>query len=424
MENDPLKLYNKKIFSKLFESSSKDSNEKLYKNTLLEFSEEIPKKDLDEENIESNIKEFTHNSLLKRVAMEDYILFPPKNEAVLIMEEGNLIEKQEPEKLFENEVDFLQKINKINYLTFSPFGSSFFPKEKNNINDTNTIEEENKEKNNINKTKEEKMLDILDFEYDNYIINNDLLFNISMGYIDINKLKKESVVSKENFVSKNQRLNQEKKKNRMLAKINADNSDKNKNKYEVLFKQDLYETLQRFATKYKNNNFFKECINEFIDDMNNLKELEKNSEKNKVLLRWEKEFKDKQMKYNLFLQKKERRERKQMQIKKEQEIKMKYEKLKNEEQQKKLETQLNMIKNKIKKRNSVYTNKRQNLKSVDSSSSNTYRYKNTIDNKNFFVKKNKAKRIKTVSYKHNKDEPKTDRINWNKTKSDYAFGNL
>ena len=133
---------------------------------------------------------------------------------------------------------------------------------------------------------------------------------------------------------------------------------------------------------------------------------------------------DKQMKYNLFLQKKERRERKQMQIKKEQEIKMKYEKLKNEEQQKKLETQLNLIKNKIKKRNSVYTNKRQNLKSVDSSSSNTYRYKNTIDNKNFYVKKNKAKRIKTVSYKHNKDEPKTDRINWNKTKSDYAFGNL
>ena len=424
MENDPLKLYNKKIFSKLFESSSKDSNEKLYKNTLLEFSEEIPKKDLDEENIESNIKEFTHNSLLKRVAMEDYILFPPKNEAVLIMEEGNLIEKQEPEKLFENEVDFLQKINKINYLTFSPFGSSFFPKEKNNINDTNTIEEENKEKNNINKTKEEKMLDILDFEYDNYIINNDLLFNISMGYIDINKLKKESLVSKENFVSKNTRLNQEKKKNRMLAKINADNSDKNKNKYEVLFKQDLYETLQRFATKYKNNDFFKECINEFIDAMNNLKELEKNSEKNKVLLRWEKEFKDKQMKYNLYLQKKERRERKQMQIKKEQEIKMKYEKLKNEEQQKKLETQLNMIKNKIKKRNSVYTNKRQNLKSVDSSSSNTYRYKNTIDHKNFYVKKNKAKRIKTVSYKHNKDEPKTDRINWNKTKSDYAFGNL
>ena len=278
MEKDPLKLYNKKIFSKLFESSNKDSNEKLYKNTLLEFSEEIPKKDLDEENIELNIKEFTHNSLLKRVSMEDYILFPPKNDPVLIMEDGNLIEKQQPEKLFENEVDFLQKINKINYLTFSPFGSSFLPQEKNNVSNNDITEEENKEKNNINKTNEEKMLNILDFEYDNYVINNDLLFNISMGYIDINKLKKENAVNKENFVSKNQRINQENKKNRIIAKMNSENSEQSKNKYEVSFKQDLYETLQRFAVKYKNNDYFKECINEFNEDMISLNEMGKNSE--------------------------------------------------------------------------------------------------------------------------------------------------
>ncbi len=34
MENDPVKQYNKKIFSKLFESNN-DQDEKLYKNTLL-----------------------------------------------------------------------------------------------------------------------------------------------------------------------------------------------------------------------------------------------------------------------------------------------------------------------------------------------------------------------------------------------------
>ena len=98
MENDPLKLYNKKIFSKLFESSN-DSNEKLYKNTLLEFGDEFQTKDLDETNTESNIKEFTHNSLLNRISMEDYILFPQKSDSVFIMEDGNLKEKQEPEKL-------------------------------------------------------------------------------------------------------------------------------------------------------------------------------------------------------------------------------------------------------------------------------------------------------------------------------------
>ena len=35
MENYPLNLYNKKVISNLFESSSDNSNEKLYKNTLI-----------------------------------------------------------------------------------------------------------------------------------------------------------------------------------------------------------------------------------------------------------------------------------------------------------------------------------------------------------------------------------------------------
>ena len=43
MENDPLKLYNKKTFIKLFESSN-DSSDKLYKNTLLDFGDEFAKK--------------------------------------------------------------------------------------------------------------------------------------------------------------------------------------------------------------------------------------------------------------------------------------------------------------------------------------------------------------------------------------------
>ena len=90
MENDPLNQYNKKIFSKLFESKN-DQDEKLYKNTFLEFDEK--KQDLNENISNLNLKELTHNSLLKRISMEDYILFPPKNESNLKLEEGNLIEK-------------------------------------------------------------------------------------------------------------------------------------------------------------------------------------------------------------------------------------------------------------------------------------------------------------------------------------------
>ena len=431
MENDPVKQYNKKIFSKLFESDN-DQDEKLYKNTLLEFDDENQNhnKYFDEDNPELNIKEFTHDSLLKRVAMEDYILFPPKNEPIQIIEDGNLIEKEEPEKLSEEEVDFLQKINRINYLTFSPFGESFFPKKKNNeINSTKINEENNGSENsflnnNIEKKNESKLLDILDFEYDNYVINNDLLFNISMGYIDINKLKKDNAVSTENFVSKNERMNKAKKKERILAKMRSENLDKSEFKYEVLFKQDLYDSLQSYAIKYKNNEYFIDTIKAFYKDMNLLKKLERNSEKNKLLIKWEKEFKDKNLKYNLYIQKKERTKRKQIKLKKEMEQKMKDEKIKNIEQQKKLETELNKIRIKAMRRNSVYYDRKNfGNKSIESSSSNTYRNKILNDNKNSDERKGKVKRIKTISYKK-KDNDKSNRISWKKQNNDYAFGNL
>ena len=421
MDNDPVKLYNKKVFSKLFESSN-DSDEKLYKNTLLEFDEENPKKELDENNSELNIKEFTHNALLKRVAMEDYSLFPPKNEPIQIIEEGNLIEKEEPEKLYEEEVDFLQKINRINYLTFSPFGESFFPHQ--NKNDPN--EEDNNDNTintNNNSKKENKLLDILDFEYDNYVINNDLLFNISMGYIDINKLKKENAVKDDNFTSKNDRINKAKKQERFLAKIGKENSEQTEFKYEIPFKQELFLFLQSFALQYKKEEFFQKILNEFYMDMNNLNQLEKNKEKNKILIKWEKEFKEQQIKYNLYKQKKEREERIKRKIQKEIEQKMKDEKMKVIEEQKKLENELNKIRNKAKRRNTINAQKKLGNKSVESSLSN-------INNKNIIpndirnsVKKDRPKRIRTISYKK-KGEDKYSRINWNNQKKDYAFGNL
>ena len=421
MENDPLNLYNKKVFSKLFESSSDDPNEKLYKNTLLEFDEENQQKDLDENNPELNIKKFTHNSLLKRVSMEDYILFPTKNDPLIIIEEGNVIEKEEPEKLYEDEVDFLQKINKINYLTFSPFGDSFFLHKYKNEN--NAKKEENNNSNIHNKInnnkKEEKMLDILDFEYDNYEINNDLLFNISMGYIDIDKLKKENVVNSDHFISKNERKNKEKRRASILNKIKLENLDKNAFKYEVTFKQDLFDSLQRFVFKYKNEEFFNKILIDFNNDMELLKDMEKNSEKNRLLLKWEKEFKNQQIKYNLFKQKKERKERKQIKLQKEMEQKINNEKIKNDEEQKKFENELNKLRIKCIRKNSIYSQKKVSTRSVDSSSSYTNRHKISSGEK-----LKKSKRYGTANSGRKKTEYKNDRINWNKQKSNYAFENF
>ena len=412
MENDPLKLYNKKTFIKLFESSN-DSSDKLYKNTLLDFGDEFAKKNIEETNIESNIKEYTHNSLLNRISMEDYYLFPPKAESLLIMEDGNLKEKQEPEKLNEEETEFLQKINKLNYLTFSPFGESFFPhkfnekniKEKNNKDNSNNNLEKNK--------KEEKMLDILDFDYEHYLLNNDLLFNISMGYIDITKLKKENIVSNDYLINKKEKINQEEKKMRIMAKIKEENPTKSEFKCEVPFKQNLYERLQNFAYRYRNEEFFMKMISEFNNEMSIITKLEKNSEKNRLLLKWESEFKDKQIKYNFLMQKKERMEKKEIKLQKEKEQELYLEQKKMDEQQKILESELNKLRNKVKKRNSLNSNQRQGIKSIESSSSYTNKY-NSVNNNEKNTKH--KKKLRTVSSQRNKDGIKSERINKNNNK--------
>ena len=415
MENDPLNQYNKKTFSKLFESNN-DPDEKLYKNTFLEFDEK--KQDLNENISQLNLKELTHNSLLKRISMEDYILFPPKNESIPKIEDGNLIEKEEPEKLFEEEVDFLQKINKINYLTF--FGENFFPNKKKKDNKKNSSKEKS-----VNKKKEieDKLLDLLEFEYDNYVINNDLLFNISMGYIDLKKLKKENAVSSDKFISKKERIKQEKKKELVLSKMKKKNFEKGEFKYEVAFKQDLFNSLKEFVSKYKEEEFFSNIISEFHKDMDKLKEMEKNSDKNKILLKWEKEFKEQQFKYHIYLQKKERRERKESQLQKEMEKKLNKEKNKDLEKQKQFEDELNKIRTESIKRNSIKNNKKHSgNKSAETSLNKNNKKK--LDNKIIYNKKSKVKRIKTISNDKKISGYKSNRISWPNTKNDYAFGNI
>ena len=263
------------------------------------------------------------------------------------------------------------------------------------------------------------MLDILDFEYDNYEINNDLLFNISMGYIDIDKLKKENVVNSDHFISKNERKNKEKRRASILNKIKLENLDKNAFRYEVTFKQDLFDSLQRFVFKYKNEEFFNKILIDFNNDMELLKDMEKNSEKNRLLLKWEKEFKNQQIKYNLFKQKKERKERKQIKLQKEMEQKMNNEKIKNDEEQKKFENELNKLRIKCIRKNSIYSQKKVSTRSVDSSSSYTNRHKISSGEK-----LKKSKRYGTANSGRKKTEYKNDRINWNKQKSNYAFENF
>ena len=86
--------------------------------------------------------------------------------------------------------------------------------------------------------KENKILNIIDFDYYNYEINNDLLFNISMGFIDMNKLKLENM-DKPKF---NENLKQDK----YISNKDVD----------VELKFDLMNKLEKFVKDYEKVEIF------------------------------------------------------------------------------------------------------------------------------------------------------------------------
>ena len=433
MENDLDSPSKEKKFMKMFESE-KDAEEKIYKNTLFEFNEEIKGKK------ESNLKELTHDSLLRRIAMEDYSLFPPKNDSILITDDENLIGKEDPEKLYEEEVNYLRSINQINYLTFSPFGDSFFPYKYKNKNFNNDKEKE-KEKENDEEVsdindRENKILNIIDFDYNNYELNNDLLFNISMGFIDMNKLKHENVVSSDLFVPRSERFNNGRKLvNKFVKK--KDVSDKNIFEYDVEFKTDLMDSILKFVNKNENIEFFTKTINNFYKEYTQIEHMNKNIEKNKLLLKWDKIFKERQRLYKNYLielEKKERQKRKQQKLQKELDEKIYKEKLKQYENQKEFENELERIRIKGLKglrRNSLINGKK-NLNfslhgsfsgmsdMLDGSSSKT-----KIGNINLFEgRSSKRRHGKTVYQKRKNNNEDENRNEWLKVKKDYYFFHL
>jgi len=422
-----------KIFKKMFDSQ-KDTDEKLYKNTLFTFSNEIKKEKF------SNINELTHDSLLRRMAMEDYTLFPPKNESLLITEDETLIGKEDPEKLYEEEVNYLRSINQINYLTFSPFGDSFFPYKFNNNkiknNKQNFYEEKQYDENSDGYDRENKILDIIDFDYNNYEINNDLLFNISMGFVDMNKLKKENVVRSDLFVPRSERFNNGRKlvNTYVLKKPEVDNKEE-EYEYDVEFKSGLLENILKFVNINENNEFFSKTINSFYKDFTQMQNMNKNIEKNKLLLKWEKIFKDRQKMYQNYLvelQKKERRKRKQQKIQKEIDEKIHMEKLKQFEQEKEFLNELEKIRKKKikrKRRSSVDVEERKKnmkLSLMDSFSGEskdpnyTLNYNESLSNIDYdYYLKNRHG--KTITQKRRASE---ERDEWLKTKKkDYFFFN-
>ena len=446
MEKDNNLLENDQLFKNLFEYSE-DIDDEIYKNDL--FTPSTEEEEINQDSNKKNKMEIIRDKILKKISLEDYILFPPKNDSILITENDPDKNKEDQEKLFEEEIDHLRNLHRLSYLTFSPFGISFFP----NIN---SIIQKNDDQNGyINETEEDlekqnKILNIIDFDYNNYEINNDLLFNISMGFVDIDKLKHENVVSSENFEPRSERFTNGRQlknaniKPKVKESIKEDKVVFNK---DVELKVNLMNKLVKFVKEHENIEFFSSLINDFYKDLDILQSLNKNNEKNKMLLKWEKIFIDRNKLYQKYLidqQEKERRKRKEEKIRKEIEKKIEEKKMFKIQQEKKFEEELNKLRNiglkkGNKNRQSLYVGSGniaqqlsiskelnvaptiKSLYTIRSASSGSFT--NKIIGKKSIGKKimkiNSISRKKTKSM--NKDNDDDTRFGYQKCRSDYFF---
>ena len=351
MDKDKNLLENEQLFKSLFENFD-EKEEKLYKNDL--FTPSTEKEEYSNDNQKKSQTEIMRDKILKKLSLEDYMLFPPKNDSILINDNELGKDKEDQEKLFEEEIDHLRNLHKLNYLTFSPFGISFFP-------NLNYMAQKNEEKNQnlYNMTdesveKENKILNIIDFDYNNYEINNDLLFNISMGFIDINRLKHENVVSSENFIPRSQRISLDNKIRNLqnsAPKPKVENIKKPENIYkkDIEFKDDLMNKLVHFVKEHENVEFYTSTIDSFYKELNTITSIKENKEKNKLLIKWQKIFIERQKLYKKYLmdkQDKERKKRKEERIKKDIEKRIEQQKIYQIQKEKQFEEELEKIRKK------------------------------------------------------------------------------
>ena len=179
------------FFANLFNSAEKDQDDELYKKQLYVLKDEI------DDKIHQNSLKFKHDVLLSKLLLEDYNEFPPKTNNTQPSQQNNSSiikannintnndkdhnKEDDTDKIMNEENEFLRDLHRINYLTFSPFSLNFFDKFTGINNES------------IDKDSEDKLLKMLNFDYNNFEINNDLLFYIAQGFVDINKLKEENL---------------------------------------------------------------------------------------------------------------------------------------------------------------------------------------------------------------------------------------
>lgn len=271
------------FFANLFNLAEKDQDDELYKKQLYVLKEEI------DDKINQNSLKFKHDILLSKLMLEDYNEFPPKN--TVTTQAKNAIDKdpnskeEEAERLAEQENEFLRELHRINYLTFSPFALSFFDKSLESNTNNNTINQDNTTNNKDieqEKENEEKMLKMLNFNYDSFEINNDLLFNICQGFVDMNKLKEENLASNQHNV-----LMTEGVKSTMPTEANV---PKEESDDEEADNESINYVMSWVKTNMKNTKQTN-IVDAFLTDLENIPKNAKKREKNVFFNEWKEKIK-------------------------------------------------------------------------------------------------------------------------------------
>ena len=331
-------------FEKLFENAEKEQIGDLYKKDLY-----IMKEDLDSNKYKTTLK-LMHDTLLQKFMCEEYTEFIPKNEVAQLIyppekkeanNNNNKSTQREDaaDKELLEEYTYLKELYRLNYLTFSPFALEYFEKisetkksnNKNNnsndsnntTNDLNNNNDNNKESNNNDlnmnnkndkeeandeqKEKDNKLLKLLNFDYNSFELNNDLLFNISQGFIDISKLKESNL-----------KITDKNKDN----KENSDNEE-NENEFELYeydeeLNQELINKTKKFAKLYENNLFLKGAIIRFKGELSQLPLKCKNKDINEFYKYWDAEFSKLEKQNERMIKRREEDERKKQLLKQKQ----------------------------------------------------------------------------------------------------------
>lgn len=373
------------FFEKLFDNAEKDQIGDLYKKELY-----IMKEDLDQNKYKTTLK-LMHDTLLQKFMSEDYTEFIPKNEVAQLINppdkkdpsnsNKNLHKEDAVDKELLEEYEYLKELYRLNYLTFSPFAIEYFEKisdpnkfEQSNKSNENNVQkkESNKNVNNINNNKDEvseeqkekdaKLLKLLNFDYNSYELNNDLLFNIAQGFIDVSKLKESNL-----------KYSDKKTMNKSIDSDSSKNESEELYEYDEELNHDLIEKTMNFVRNFEKNLLLKRAIVKFKDELSRLPPKCKNKIKNDFYKSWDIEFAKLAKDNDKLIKRKEEEDKRKKLLKQ----KLHMDKLKREKEleeenklnkEKELIDQLRKIQNNAKIKNGI-KNKKNNIKSQSKSKS-------------------------------------------------------